>query len=644
MIGRPTVFNFNRTYAVAAHDVAIAAISYVLALMLRRGFDEFVEESLGFLWEGGILFTAVATLVLWRTRVYRSFWRYTTARDVVRVIQAASLIILIFLPLLFAFNRLEAYPRSALFINWFVLIALLLGPRLFVRLVVDGSLRGLLQKGPDTPRIPVLLLGAGDGAELFIRATARGSTANYKVVGIIDDDPAKIDRQIHGVRIHGNSDQIGYVVGKLRARGMHPQRLILTGEEAGPERLRSLLAQADEIGLPLSRLPRLTDFRGSDADKIEVRPIALEDLLGRPQTSLDRAAMADLVAGKRVCVTGAGGTIGAELVRQIAALRPAHLILFDNAEYNLYAIALELSEDHPVLPQSVVLGDVRDRDRLTSTFMAERPELVFHAAALKHVPMVEANPNEGVLTNVIGTRNVAEACVDAGTMVMVLISSDKAVNPTSVMGATKRLAESYCQALGRTTAGDGQLRVVTVRFGNVLGSSGSVIPLFQRQIAAGGPVTVTDPHVSRYFMTTREAVQLVLEASALGAAERGGEIYVLDMGEPIKIVDLARQMIRLAGLRPENDIEITFTGLRPGEKREEALFHAAEPLIATPIAGVLRASSRPADLALISRQIDQLAASAESQRTADTLSLMAAAVPEYRAGADGDASRRNALA
>lgn len=361
---------------------------------------------------------------------------------------------------------------------------------------------------------------------------------------------------------------------------------------------------------------------------IGVQPIGLEDLLGRPQAAPDRAAMRALVNGRRVCITGAGGTIGAELARQIADEGPAHLTLIDSSEYNLYRIDLELQEAHPDLSRSTVLGDVRDPGSVASAFSGARPELVFHAAALKHVHMVETNPNEGVLTNAVGTRNVADACVVFGVRMMVLISTDKSVDPTSVMGATKRIAESYCQALASAPAA-GDLRLVTVRFGNVIGSSGSVVPLFQRQIAAGGPVTVTDPDVARYFMTTREAVQLLLQASALGAGEEGSGIYVLDMGKPIKIVDLARQMIRLAGLTPDKDIEIVFTGLRPGEKKAESLFYAGEPMLVTATPGIFRARSRPANVALMRRRLDQLAGAARDRRTEDALALVAAMVPEY---------------
>ena len=622
-------FIVNRAYAVAAHDVALAGASFALALLLRYGFGAFWEMSSGFIVEGMLLFSAVSALVFWRMRIYRGVWRYTALSDVLLVVRAVSLAVLVFVPILFALTRLEAYPRSAILINWFILIALLVGPRVLYRAVLDGGLGGVLRRGSATARrIPVLLLGAGDDAELFISATTRGPSSSYRVVGIVDDDASKARRHIHGIRILGTTAELPAIVRGLRARGAAPHRAVLTAPDPDPDRLGALLATCETIGLPLSRLPELTDFRPGIASDIDVRPIRLEDLLGRPQAAPARDAMRALVNGRRVCITGAGGTIGAELVRQIADDGPAHLTLLDNSEYNLYRIDSEIEEAHPGLARNVVLGDVRDPGRLASTFARERPELVFHAAALKHVNLVETNPNEGVLTNAVGTRNVADACIAFGARMMVLVSTDKSVDPKSVMGATKRIAESYCQALADSPEAGG-LRLITVRFGNVIGSSGSVVPLFQRQIAAGGPVTVTDPDVARYFMTTREAVQLLLQASALGKSEEGGAIYVLDMGKPIKIIDLARQMIRLAGLTPGKDIEIVFTGLRPGEKKNEALFHSAEPLVATETPGILRFQSRPADLALMRRRLDQLQAAASDRRTQDALALVASIVPEY---------------
>jgi O-antigen biosynthesis protein WbqV len=340
--------------------------------------------------------------------------------------------------------------------------------------------------------------------------------------------------------------------------------------------------------------------------------------------------MRHLIAGRRVLVTGAGGSIGGELVRQIAEGSPAELTLVENSEFALYSIDLEIAEKYPTLKKTPILADVRDAARIEKVMADARPELVFHAAALKHVPMVEANKLEGVTTNAIGTRIVADACVKHGVSLMVLISTDKAVNPTNVMGATKRVAESYCQALDAASAGG--TCFVTVRFGNVLGSTGSVVPLFQRLLAAGGPLTVTHPDMTRYFMTIREAVELVLQASAFrfGHPElHRGRIFVLDMGEPVKIVHLARQMIRLAGLRPDQDIQIAFTGIRPGEKLFEEIFHGAEAPVPTEMEGVLEATIRAGDLTTIT---DALAAMADAGEKADENQVLAqlhSLVPEF---------------
>ncbi len=370
--------------------------------------------------------------------------------------------------------------------------------------------------------------------------------------------------------------------------------------------------------------------------------MAIEDLLNRPQVPLDREGMARLIQGRRVIVTGAGGTIGSELARQVAALGPERLILIDNGEYALWLIDLELAERHPHVPRESLLVDIRDEPRVRDVFEQWRPELVFHAAALKHVPMVEANPLEGLLTNVAGTRHVADAARGVGALAMVLISTDKAVNPTSVMGASKRLAEMYCQALDIAARASGRgMRCITVRFGNVLGSTGSVVPLFQRQLERGGPLTVTHPDMQRYFMTVREAVGLVLQASVVGAGdialpsgEEGG-IFVLDMGEPVKIVDLARQMIRLAGLTPERDVEIRFTGLRPGEKLHEELFHGKEPPVPTAFPGLLMASPRTADPAIVGRAIDEIAAACRGGQSRLALTLLGRLVPEFEHNSEG---------
>jgi O-antigen biosynthesis protein WbqV len=548
------------------------------------------------------------------------------------IARGVSLALLIFFPLLFLATRLAAIPRSALIIEWPLLIAMLAVPRLFYRTYKDGNLRLLFDRRAED-RVPVLLIGAGPEAETFLREMTRQRNAPYRVVGLVDDSEANLGRSLRGVRVMGRIGDLADVLAELRRRNRAPQRLVITKGQAAGREVRALLDEADRLGLPLSRLPRLTEFREGEGRETEVRPIAVEDLLGRPQRVLDRAARERLIAGRRVLVTGAGGTIGSELCRQIAELKPARLVLFDNGEYNLYRIDRELGQGHPGVIRVAALGDVRDERRLTALFHAERPELIFHAAAFKHVPMVESNVTEGVLTNVQGTRNVADLARRTGAAEMVLISTDKAVNPTSVMGASKRVCELYCQAqAGRAVSDPGGTRFVTVRFGNVLGSTGSVVPLFQEQLRQGGPLTVTDPDITRFFMTTREAVELTLQASAMPTpADDGRGIFVLDMGEPVKIRDLAHQMIRLAGLRPEADIRIVYTGLRPGEKLHEELFLSHETPRATEAEGVFRATPAAIDHAILAPLVDQMLAAAEAGREEDVLALLHRLVPEFTA-------------
>ena len=616
------------------HDIVMSAAAFVAAVVLRMGFDAFqrVPEVLAL---GVALFCTVAASVFSWTGLYRGVWRYASLDDIIAIVKAVTLTVLVFVALLFLITRLDALPRSTPVLVWFLLIAFLALPRFVYRVVKDGHFDLLLRRSAEARKVPVLLVGAGDETDLFIREMTRSATGVYRPIGIVDDRPRRVGRSIRGVPVLGEIEDIPELVRRLARDHIAPQRLILTRPRLDPELVRRLFEFSEALALPLARLPHLTDFRAG-SERIEVRPIEIEDLLGRPQTPLDRPAMAALIGGRRVLVTGAGGTIGGELARQVAALGPASLGLYDSAEFALYAIDLELGERFPELPRRAVLGDVRDRKQLAHVLADLAPELVFHAAALKHVPLSESNLEEAVLTNAIGTRNLSELCRDAGVGAMVLISTDKAVNPTSVMGATKRLAEAWCQTLdvaerrrleqtGRGT------RYITVRFGNVLGSAGSVVPLFQRQLARGGPLTVTHPDITRYFMTVREAVELVLQATTLGIADAaaGGKIYVLDMGEPVRIVDLARQMIRLAGLRPDRDVEIVFTGLRPGEKLYEELFHAGETLVETAATGIRLADPRTSDAAVLARALDELDGLARARRTADVRALLFHLVPEF---------------
>jgi FlaA1/EpsC-like NDP-sugar epimerase len=622
----------SRAKVAFAHDVVMATISFPVSLYLRVGGDFDYFET-GFVIQATAVFAVIAAVVFWAMRLYGGVWRYASMEDLVAIIRAVTTTVLIFLAAMFLVSRLEFVPRSTLAINWPVLLAMLGGPRFLYRMFKDR--RDSDAKDRDgARRIPVLLVGAGDAAEIFVRAINRTRQSAYQAVGMVDEKGSRVGRSIHGIQVLGTVDDIPEIVERLGREGRRPQRIIVTKTTIDGDEIKRLLQICEKLGMGLGRMPRLDDFHNNIDVAPQIRPINIEDLLGRPQATLDRDGMAALIGGRRVLVTGAGGTIGSELCRQIAAFGPASIALLDSSEYQLYSIDLEIGERAPDLERHMVLADVRDAERIARVFADVKPELVFHAAALKHVPMVEQHPEEGALTNTVGTRVIADACCEHGVDVMVLISTDKAVNPSSLMGATKRIAESYCQALDLSRdAGSGpHTRFVTVRFGNVLGSTGSVVPLFQRQLAAGGPLTVTHPDMTRYFMTVREAVELVLQASVLGNADSTGQgkIYVLDMGEPVKIIDLARQIILLAGLQPDKDVKIEITGIRPGEKLFEEILHASEALVPTDHPGILLAAPRAVDLALLRRAFEELSAAATAGRIAETKAIVGRLVPEYQ--------------
>ncbi|MBT5540770.1 MAG: polysaccharide biosynthesis protein, partial [Alphaproteobacteria bacterium] len=546
---------FDRATIAFVHDISMAFLVVPLALFLRVG-DDILDYSFGVIFTHMACFTLLATGIFLVLRVYRGVWRYVSLSDTLGILKATAFIILSYAPIFILLTNTSPLPRSLIVIIGFVLFFLLIGPRFLYFILKDRHQR---KRGEHHvyQKTPILIVGAGDGAEAFVRQMSRDPHAKYEVVGLIADKKSRVGRRIHGKEIFGELKDVTSVVDHLTRKGSRPELFLMAESDFPPSVYKSFLDVSEKLNIQLLRLPH-----GQVAEKLaafELKPIAVEDFLGRPQAKLDREGIGGLIKGQRVLITGAGGSIGSELVRQIASLKPAHITLLDNSEYLLYSIDLELSERFPTLSKSAVLGNVVERDRLNNILVKEAPGIVFHAAALKHVPLVELNPNEGALTNTIGTRNMAEACRMSGVKAMIFISTDKAVNPTNVMGASKRLAESYCQALDLVEgARTGGTRYITVRFGNVLGSTGSVIPLFKRQIARGGPVTVTHPDMIRYFMTIREAVELVLQAGLLGTQsyQDGGKIFVLNMGEPVKIVDLARQMIRIAGLRPERDIEI----------------------------------------------------------------------------------------
>lgn len=622
-----------KTLLAFGHDCIAAAIAFLLGMTLRHG-DQITAIPAGNLFGNMLLFTAICGLVFLLSGLYRGIWAYASVRDLGSILRAVTLAVLLYLPAAFLLTRLTDVPRTTPVIVWLILIIILSGTRLAYRMLREKRFAALWSSAGEG-QSPVLLYGAGDEADLFIRALLANPHAPYRIVGVIAENERRVGRELHGVKVLGALPQLPEIMARLRSKGQAPARLILTKPAAGQG--DTLLEMAQQQGLQLSRVPQLTQLQNATetlgAPSLTEQPIMIEDLLGRAETVLEREAIRGLIAGKRILVTGGGGTIGGELCRQIAALAPADLCILDNGEFNLYAIETELREKFPALSLQPLLADVRDLTRLRSIFTQEKPELVFHAAALKHVPIAEANVRETVLTNVLGTRQVVDCARAAGALATVLISTDKAVNPTSVMGATKRIAELYMQS---RDVSESQTRSLAVRFGNVLGSTGSVVPRFRAQLAKGGPLTVTHPEMTRYFMTVREAVELVLQASAFATSASGsktderGQILVLDMGTPVKILDLARQMIRLAGLRPDEDIKITFTGLRPGEKMYEELVADSENSRRAVVDGVNLLIAPPPNTALFLQQFEELLRAASNGGDAALLrQLIARLVPEF---------------
>ncbi len=624
-------FVLSRAGLTFLHDILMSGAAFGLAMYLRLGAQAFGSYRVALL-VGTPAFMVLAAVSCFSVKLYRGMWRYASLPDLVAIAKASALTMFLFVPGMFFANRLESIPRATPIIAFLVQLALLGGPRFAYRWLKDKGLAALV--GQD--KLPVVLMGAGSGASLFIRALRGDIHAPYRVVGIIDDTGAHVGQDLHGVAVLGGADDLAKVVAGLDSAGKKPQKLVFSGSivENDPLRMRGLVEEAERLGLSVSRLPRMTDLKEAQAEPsaLELRPVAVEDLLGRPQAALDREAIRALISGKRVMVTGAGGTIGGELVRQVASFGPSRLVLVEKSEYALYLADLEMRESFPGLSVRPCLVDITNRLRISQLCAEEKPEIVFHAAALKHVPMVEMNPCEGLYTNGVGTRNVADAAKACGAMAMVMISTDKAVTPANVMGASKRLAEMYCQALDIASGKEGGTRFMTVRFGNVLGSSGSVVPLFERQLARGGPLTVTHPEVRRFFMTCREAVQLVLQASTDGAKSRAGfgEIFVLDMGQPVRISDLARQMIRLAGLRPDVDVKIEYTGLRPGEKLDETLFHEGETMKPSRHDGIMIAEPRHVALKTMQDILARMEKATLAGDVEKSIEVLMDAVPEYK--------------
>ena len=495
---------------------------------------------------------------------YNRWWRYVSTRDMWGafrgVVLASVALFLVFT--LFDIHR-AAVPRGVWFIDLLLCLAFVAGARLLARTIIERPMPGrIVARGKEA-----VIVGAGDAGQLVVKEMQRTPGLGYTPIGLLDDDPRKRNLRLHGVRVLGTTDDLAHVI-----RDRRPDEVLIAIPSASGELRARIVDTARTLEVPVKTLPSLSDLVSGDVDLArQLRPVEVEDVLGREPVEVDFGSISDYLTGEVVLVTGAGGSIGSELCRQISRVGPAKLVLLDNAEPALFEIERELVRERGFRAAAAVVGDVRDQVKLRQVFDKYRPGVVFHAAAYKHVAMMEANPLEAVRNNTLGTRVVADVAVEYGTKRFVLVSTDKAANPKTVMGQSKALAEWIVETWGHRA--NVTTRFVAVRFGNVLGSSGSVVPIFRRQIARGGPVTVTHPEMTRFFMTIPEAVQLVVQAGAIGGR---GQVYVLDMGEPVRIVDLADKMIRLSGKEPGSEIVIEFIGPAPGEKLHEELVGEGE--------------------------------------------------------------------
>jgi len=564
---------WRRLIIVVLHVPLLVALNYA-ALWLR--FDGRIDSSDFLVFVNSVPWVVAIRMIVFAVfRLYVGFWRYASIRDVLSICSAVGLSSSIIYIVSRSVPALAGYPRSVLVIDSLLLILAL------------GTLRLTRRIWREFDHIPegkrVLIYGAGDTGEMIVRDMRQNPLHGYEPIGFFDDDPNKRGRRIHGVKVLGGRDQIARIMDEKR-----PDAVVLALPRVGAQVVRSIVQSLEGYRIPIQTLPSLGDLLDGKVTVNRIRTLAVEDLLDRSPVRLSVDRVRSLVQGKRVLITGAGGSIGAEVARQIGALGPSALVLLDRYENGLHAITLELQSTSVASALETVVADVADRHRIEHVLESRRPQLIFHAAAHKHVPLMELNPCEAVKNNVAGTRVIAEAAGAVGSVErFVLISTDKAVNPSSVMGATKRVAELLIEALDRSRP----VVYTTVRFGNVLASNGSVLPLFLEQIKAGGPVTITHPEMRRYFMLIPEAVHLVLHAAALG---QGGDVFVLDMGEQIRIIDLARNVIRLSGFIPEEEISVKIVGLRPGEKLQEDLVGSDEVATSTSVERILHIESRVA--------------------------------------------------
>jgi len=585
-----------RMWLILGHDLVATAAAVVASFFIRF-------EGVGVADRWPLLVTLLPGFVVYAgfvyivSGLYKAKWRFTSLPDLYNIVRAATVLAATLLALdyvLLAPNVLGTFffGKITIAVYWLLQIAFLSGPRVAYRYFRYAR---TLQHAKERDAIPTLVVGPTADAEVLLRAIESGAVKKIHMVGILSPSPADRGQAIRGVSVLGEPDDLEAVIGVLGNRGVSVTRLVLTPAALAPEaKPEAILMRARRLGLATSRLPSLDD--GGEA--LRLAPVNVEDLLLRPGVKIDYRRLESFVRGKSIIVTGGGGSIGAEICDRIVTFGAARVLVIENSEPALHAVLEMLAAKQSAAAIEGRLADVRDRARIIRLIAEFRPNIVFHAAALKHVPLLERDWGEGVKTNVFGSVNVADAAVAAGAEAMVVISTDKAIEPVSVLGASKRFAEMYCQALDNDFARKGadrgnrrSMRLIAVRFGNVLASNGSVVPKFKAQIEAGGPLTVTHPDMVRYFMTIREACDLVVTAAshALAVGHAGVSVYVLNMGQPVKIVDLAERMIRLSGLEPGRDIDIAFTGIRPGERLHEILFAREEPTAPIGIEGIVAA-------------------------------------------------------
>ena len=593
-------------------DLVLIALAWWLAFVVRFDGDPPGRYERLFLITVGVV-VGIKLITFIAFRLYTRWWRFTGIQELEQILLAclvASGLVTLALTL-WRPEGYEAVPRGVFALDFLFTVVLIGGVRFLVRSVMERASRGAAV-GPGRP---VIICGAGNAANSLLRDMRANAALAYTPVGLIDDDPRKKGLRVGGVKVLGTRAELPRILRETRAR-----EVIIAMPSAPGAVRKDIVEQCRSANVRVTTLPGLPELMNGEVSVQKLREVQVEDVLGRAPVEIDMARVARYLNGRRVLVTGAGGSIGSELCRQVAAVGPSSLVIVDHAENNLFEIDLELRDrGHAPTP---VVADCRDADLMEQVFSAHRPEIVFHAAAYKHVPMMEINPIQAIANNALATATLADLAVRHGVERFCLISTDKAVEPKTVMGGTKALAERVVEMHGH----DAGTRFAAVRFGNVLGSSGSVLPIFRRQIAAGGPVTVTHPEMTRYFMTIPEAVQLVIEAT--GIAD-GGDVFVLDMGEPVRIMDLAHNMIRLSGMEPGRDIQVEVTGVRPGEKLHEELFNLDEEVRPTRYGGILRATRPALDPALLS---DRIAALRGAVVTGDPVHASQALWATLRAG------------